>query len=76
MINKNENKFHNIDEQFDGLINNDNLNINSLEEIMVQDVEKYKNDLNKHIEERIFNDIDEKKLISKKNENGKKKDLN
>ena len=52
------------------------MNINSLEQLMIDNVENYKKDLHKHVEEILSTHINEKELIIKKNKNGKKKDIN
>lgn len=73
---KNNIKFENITKQFDNLVKEEKLNINSIEELMLNDIENYKKLQKKHIEKLIQSHVDEKELISKKNKNGKKKDFN
>ena len=73
---KNNIKFENITKQFDNLVKEEKLNINSIEELMLNDIENYKEFQKKHIEKLIQSHVDEKELISKKNKNGKKKDFN
>ena len=65
-----------LDEQFEKLVSEDKLNINSIEKIMLTDIEEYKKELKLHIEELLSTKINEKELISKKNKNGKKKESN
>ena len=43
---------------------------------MINNIEKYEKELRKQTEELLNTHINEKELISKKNKNGKKKDLN
>ena len=62
--------------EFDELVAKGKMNINSLEQLMVDNVENYKKDLHKHVEEILSTHINEKELIIKKNKNGKKKDIN
>lgn len=63
-----------LDKVFDDLVSKDKLNINTIEEIMLKDIENYKKELISHIEELLVTKIDEKKLIRKKKKNGIKKD--
>lgn len=69
-------EFDNLTKQFDILVEEEKLNMNSIEELMINDIENYKELQKEHIEKLIQSHIDEKKLISKKNKNGKKKDFN
>lgn len=55
-----------LDKVFDDLVSKDKLNINTIEEIMLKDIENYKKELISHIEELLVTKIDEKKLIRKK----------
>lgn len=59
-----------LDNNFDNLILTNKLDINSIEDIAMKNIEEYKQIINTHIENLIFGKIDEKKLIAKKNENG------
>lgn len=68
--------FDELTEKFDNLVKNDKLDINAVEDLMVNDVENYKRMQKRHVEYLLQNHIDEKKLINKKNKNGKKKDSN
>lgn len=74
-MNKEEN-FKKLDEKFNELINNNQLTISSIEQLMIDDIKEYEDFLRNHIEELLRNNINEKELISKKNENGLKKDTN
>ena len=65
-----------LDEQFEKLVSEDKLDIDSIEKIMLTDIEEYKKELKLHIEELLSTKINEKELISKKNKNGKKKESN
>ena len=62
--------------EFDELVAKGKMNINSLEQLMVDNIENYKKNLHKHVEKILLTHIDEKELIIKKNENGKKEDIN
>lgn len=64
-------KITELDNNFDKLILTNKLNINSIEDIAMKNIEDYKQIINTHIEDLIFNKINEKELIVKKNENGK-----
>lgn len=67
--------FDELTEKFDSLVKKDKLDINAIEDLMLVDVENYKEKQIKHIEYLLKNHIDEKKLISKKNKNGMNRDL-
>lgn len=61
--------------QFDKLVSEQKLNMNSLEELMSNNIEDYKNDLRNQTEKILLSHIDEKEIIFKKNRNGRKKDI-
>ena len=65
-----------FDDNFIKLLTNDKLNINLIEELLIQNIDEYKQFMNNHVEELMINKINEEKLISKKNNNGTKKDSN
>ncbi len=69
-------KFKKLDTKFKNLVKENKININSIEELMIENIEDYKSELKNHIEELMLGEIDEQILISKKNKNGKKKDTN
>lgn len=71
-----ENNINKIDNDFDNLVKNDELNISNIEDIIVKNLNNYKFLLHKHVEELMQNKVEEEKLIVKKNENGKTKDIN
>lgn len=73
---KTDNSLKDLTEKFDSLIKEEKLNINTIEDIMIESIENYKKKIEAHIEELLKNHINEKELISKKNKNGKKKDIN
>ena len=64
-------KITELDNDFDKLVLTNKLNINSIEDIAMKNIEDYKQIINTHIEDLIFKKINEKELIVKKNENGK-----
>ena len=66
----------NLDSNFNKLISNNSLDINSIEELAVNSINDCANAINNHIEELISKNIDVQELINKKNKSGKKKDLN
>ena len=59
-------KENNIENKFTTYVNEGKLNINTIEDIMLEDLEEYKENLINHIEELLLKKIDEKDLISKK----------
>ena len=64
-------EFDDLTKQFDKLAKEEKLNIDSIEELMVKDIEEYKELQKEHIEKLLQNNINEKELITKKNKNGK-----
>ena len=64
-----------LDNEFNKLLKNDKLNIIEIESLSINTVEECKQIINNHIERLVMSKIDEQQLISKKNKNGKKKDL-
>ena len=69
-------KITELDNDFDKLVLTNKLNINSIEDIAMKNIEDYKQIINIHIEDLILKKINEKELIAKKNENGKNQDMN
>ncbi|MBQ9318398.1 MAG: hypothetical protein IJR82_02070 [Bacilli bacterium] len=67
--------FDELTEKFDSLVKKDKLDINAIEDLMLVDIEKYKEKQIRYIEHLLKNHINEKELISKKNKNGVNKDL-
>ena len=65
-----------LDNDFDNLIKNKKLDINSIEELAMNSIDDCKSIINNHIEELISKNINEHELITKKNKSGKKKDSN
>lgn len=71
-----EKNINNLDTNFNRLISNDGLDINSIEELAMNSIDVCKSFINTHIEELISKSINEHELITKKNKSGKKKDSN
>ena len=69
-------KIDELDNGFDNLRNNNELDINSIEDLALKTVDDVNNIINNHIEELVSEKLDEKELISKKNRNGETKDSN
>ena len=69
------NEFKNLDNEFKDLVKSEKLDISMIENLMIDNIENYKTRLKAHIEELLAKEIDEKKLITKKNKNGEKKDF-
>ena len=72
----NKQTFYDFTSKFDILVKEDKLNINTIEDLMIENIENYKKELNNHVEDLLKNHVNEKELIIKKNKNGKKKGLN
>ncbi len=70
----NDKYLNKLTKDFDNLVSKDKMSINSLEDIMVNNINEYEKELRLQVEELLKSHINEKKLISKKNKNGKKKD--
>ena len=69
-------KINELDNEFDNLKSNNQLDINSIEDLALKTVENVNIIINNHIEELLSEKLDEKELINKKNKNGKNKDIN
>ena len=69
-------KIDELDNGFDNLRNNNELDINSIEDLALKTVDDVNNIINNHIEELVSKKLDEKELITKKNKNGKNADIN
>ena len=68
-------KKSNIENKFITYVNEGKLNISTIEDIMLEDLENYKEELIRHTEELLLKTIDEKDLISKKKITGMIKEL-
>ena len=64
-----------IENKFTTYVNEGKLNISTIEDIMLEDLENYKEELIRHTEELLLKTIDEKDLISKKKITGMIKEL-
>ena len=74
-MNLEEKQLKQYEQEFDDLIEKNEMNISNIENLMTNRVDNFKHELLKHTEELIIQKINEKKLISKKNKNGKTKDI-
>ena len=72
----NDKHINKFTKEFDELVSQDKLIIDSLENIMIDSIENYEKELRMQVEELLKSHINEKELVIKKNENGKQKDLN
>ncbi len=72
----NKKPFYDFTSKFDTLVKEDKLNINTIEDLMIENIENYKKELKNHVEDLLKNHVNEKELIIKKNKNGKKKGSN
>ena len=71
---KNEIKDYN--EKFTELVNDNKLNISTIEDLLLDNYKLHQKNMNQYTEELLSQKIEEKKLISKKNKNGKRTDIN
>ena len=69
------NNFENIDKEIVNLDNDGNLDNFSIENLLVQNIENYKKELHKHVEDVLQNKINENNIIIKKNKNGEIVDI-
>lgn len=69
------NKKKDFDKEFEKLAKQEKMPISSVEDLMLKDLENYKNELLTHTEELLLKKIDEKDLITKKKISGIIKDL-
>lgn len=67
--------FKELDKRFKKLVKEDKLDIGSLEDLMLKNLEDYKKAMKVHIEELLSKEVNEEELIAKKNKNGRTKDL-
>lgn len=72
----NKKTFYDFTSKFATLVKEDKLNINTIEDLMIENIENYKKELKNHVEDLLKNHVNEKELIIKKNRNGKKKGSN
>ena len=68
-------KESNLENKFTTYVNEGKLSISTIEDIMLEDLENYKEELIRHIAELLLKTIDEKDLISKKKITGMIKEL-
>lgn len=52
--------------EFDNMVSKGTLNISNIENLLIDNIEDYKNNINNYMEELISSHINEKELISKK----------
>ena len=62
-------------EKFNELVNNDKLNISTIEDLLLDNYKLHQKNMNQYTEELLSQKIEEKELIIKKNKNGKRKDI-
>ena len=70
-----KNKNINLDKKFADLIQDNTLDINTIEDLALSSINEYKQYVHQHIEELLQTMVDEQKLIVKKNKNGKIMDI-
>lgn len=73
---RNRKNIEKMTQKFNEMVKDETLNITNIENLLMENIENYKTNINQYMEELISNNIEEKELVSKKNENGKKKDSN
>ncbi len=69
------NNKNNFDNEFKKLAKQDKMPISSIEDLMLKNIENYKNELLAHTEELLLKNIDESDLITKKKITGIIKEL-
>jgi len=70
-----KNNFDNLDNDFIDLRKNEKLDIFSIEDILIKNIDEYKKELHQHIEELLQEQVDENSIIIKKNKNGEIVDI-
>lgn len=70
-----ENNISKLDNDFINLVKEDTLNISDVEDLLIKNIEEYKVQLHQHIEELLQQQVDENKIIIKKNKNGRITDI-
>ena len=63
-------KITELEDSVEKLIDDNQLNIDSIESIAINSINEYKEIVNNCLEEIIYKKIDEKELITKKNKSG------
>lgn len=63
-------KITELEDSVEKLIDNNQLNIDSIESIAINSINEYKEIVNNCLEEIIYKKINEKELITKKNKSG------
>lgn len=69
------NNINKLDKDFINLAKEDTLDISELENLLIKNIEEYKVQLHQHVEELLQHEVDENRLIVKKNKNGKITDI-
>ena len=71
-----KNEITDYNEKFNELVNDNKLNISAIEDLLLDNYKLHQKNINQYTEELLSQKIDEKKLIIKKNKNGKRKEIN
>ena len=61
-----KNNFNDLDNDFINLRKNEKLDIFSIEDILIKNIDEYKKELHQHIEELLQERVDENNIIIKK----------
>ena len=70
-----KNIVNDLDKDFIELDKNEKLDIFSIEDLMIKNIEEYKELIHRHLEDLLQKAVDENKIIVKKNKNGKIMDI-
>lgn len=70
-----KNIVNDLDKDFIELDKNEKLDIFSIEDLMIKNIEEYKELVHRHLENLLQKAVDENKIIVKKNKNGKIMDI-
>lgn len=70
-----ENNIGKLDNDFINLAKEDTLDISDIEDLLIKNIEEYKVQLHQHIEVLLQQQVDENKIIVKKNKNGRIMDI-
>lgn len=70
-----KNNISELDKKIISLTKEDSIDISDIENLLINNIEEYKVELHHHVEKLLSEQVDENKIIVKKNENGKITDI-
>lgn len=70
-----KNNISELDKKIINLTKRDSIDISDIEDLLINNIEEYKVELHHHVEKLLSEQVNENKIIVKKNENGKITDI-